>query len=189
MKNQLIIVLTALFLTVMGTPQTTQAQSFEKGLLSISPGLNLGNIGFYGSGTGIPLVASAEFAILEYVGVGPYAGFVNYSFGSGANKYRYTFISVGVRGDFHYNALLEEILEMDLNSDKVDLYIGILLGYQTTSYSGPDGDIYRGLYNNRGTSGVTVGGRYYFNKNLAVFAEAGRSLYGALNVGLTLRLK
>lgn len=189
MKTYFISLITSMFLLALGTPQNAQAQSFEQGLLSISPGINFGGLGFYGNGTGIPLIASGEYGIIDYVGVGPYAGFANYSWGSGASKYSYRFISVGLRGDFHYSSFLEEILEMDMNSDKVDLYLALVFGYQISTYSGPEGSVFRGVYGNRGTSGVIVGGRYYFSKNLAVFGEAGRSIYGALNVGITLRLK
>jgi len=165
------------------------AQSFEQGLLSVSPGINLGGFGLYGSGSGLPLVASAEYGIHEYIGVGPYVGFVNYNYGSGSFKYNYKFITVGVRGDFHYTTLLEELLEGDLSSDKLDLYVALLLGYRTVAYSGPDGTTFRGLYNNNVSSGITLGGRYYVNEKFAIFAEVGRSLYGALNLGVTIRLK
>jgi len=57
--------------------------------LSISPGINLGGFGFYGRGAGLPLIASAEYGIHDYIGVGPYAGFVNYKYGSGSFKYSY----------------------------------------------------------------------------------------------------
>lgn len=170
------------------TQNELDAQSFEQGGLSISPGINIGGLGFYGNGSGLPIVVSGEYGILDMLGVGPYVGFVNYNFGSGASKYSYRFITFGVRGDFHYSALLEELLEANLNSDKLDLYVALLLGYQTTSYSGPDGSVFRGAFNNRGTSGLAIGGRFYFSEKLGVFVEAGRILYGSLNLGLTIKM-
>lgn len=169
--------------------QNVKAQSFEQGHMGISPGINLGGIGFYGSGAGLPIVASGEYGILDMIGVGPYVGFVNYKFGSGSSSYSYRFITIGARGDFHYTALLEELLEADLLSDKLDLYLAVLIGYQTVSYSGADGSFFRGLYSNRVNSGLAIGGRYYISPNLAVFVEAGRVLYGALNIGVTLKIK
>ncbi|MEM6803677.1 MAG: hypothetical protein AAF696_19895 [Bacteroidota bacterium] len=178
------IVLSLFFLPV----HELEAQAFEQGGLSISPGINIGGLGFYGNGSGLPVVLSGEYGILDFLGAGPYVGFVNYSFGSGASKYSYRFITFGVRGDFHYSALLEEVLDANLNSDKLDLYVALLLGYQTTSYSGPDGSIFRGAFNNRGNSGLAIGGRYYFSEKLGVFVEAGRILYGSLNLGLSLKI-
>lgn len=181
------LMLTTIFALV--SIQNIQAQGFEKGHLGISPGINLGGVGFYRGGSGLPIVASGEFGILDMLGVGPYAGFVNYSFGSGASKYSYRFITFGVRGDFHYTDLLAELLEADLDAEKLDLYAALLLGYQTVSYSGADGTFFRGLYSNRVNTGLAIGGRFYFNEKFGVFAEVGRVLYGALNVGVTVKLK
>jgi len=190
MKKNIIFSLSIFILISLSLPTESQAQSFEKGTISVSPGINLGGLGFYGSGSGIPLVASGEYGIHEYIGVGPFVGFANYKFGSGTGAYKYRIITAGVRGDFHYASLLEELLEMDMNSDKLDLYIAVLVGYQTTAYSGPDGTTFgSGLYGNRANSGVALGGRFYISDNFAVYAEAGRILYGALNIGITLRLK
>lgn len=190
MKKYIILSLSIFFLISLGLPTESQAQSFEKGTISISPGINLGGLGFYGSGTGIPLVASGEYGVHDYIGVGPFVGFANYKFGSGSGAYKYRFITAGVRGDFHYSALLEELLETDLMSDNLDLYLAVLIGYQTTAYSGPDGTSFgSGLYGNRANSGLAFGGRFYISDNFAVYAEAGRILYGALNIGITLRLK
>ena len=189
MKNIIKISLLILSVSTFLSMSNLQAQGFEQGSLSVSPGVNIGGLGFYGSGTGLPIVASGEYGILDVLGAGPYIGFVNYNFGSGASKYSYRFITVGVRGDFHYTKLLEELLESNLNSDKLDLYVALLLGYQTASYSGPDGSVFRGAFSNRGNSGLAVGGRFYFSEKLAVYAEVGRILYGSLNLGLTLKLK
>lgn len=190
MKKIFYISFKLILLIALSIPMSGHAQTFEEGTLTISPGLNLGRIGFYGGASGLPVVASLEYGLHEYFGVGPYAGFVNYKYGSGVGSYNYRFITVGARGDFHYTALLEELLEIDLGSDEFDLYMAALVGYSITAYSGPDGStIGRGLYGNRVNTGLTFGGRYYFSQNLAVFAEVGRVLYGALNVGVTLKIK
>lgn len=190
MKKILFLPFYIFLLLAVATPMNSSAQSFQEGSLTISPGLNLGRIGFYGSAAGLPLIASAEYGLHDYFGVGPYVGYVNNKYGSGASSYNYRFITVGGRGDFHYTALLEELLEVDLNSEELDLYIAALIGYSFTAYSGPDGSSFgRGLYGNRVNSGLSFGGRYYFSQNLAVFAEVGRVLYGALNVGITLKIK
>lgn len=190
MKKLFFIPFNIILLIVLAMPLDSQAQRFEEGTLTLSPGLNLGRVGFYGGAAGLPLIASLEYGLHEYFGVGPYAGFVNYKYGSGAGAYNYRFITVGARGDFHYTSLLEELLEIDMGSEELDLYVAALVGYSITAYSGPDGStIGSGLYGNRVNTGLTFGGRYYFSRNLAVFAEVGRVLYGALNVGITLKIK
>lgn len=165
------------------------AQAFEEGQLTVSPGIMLGGLGVYGGGVGFPFGASAGYAFHEMFDGGPFVGLANYRYGPIGSQYRWTFISFGARGDFHYLPLLEEFLEADLMSEELDLYVGVLAGFQLASFSSND-VVIGGVtnFNNRATYGLAVGGRYYFAENLAAFAEVGFVLYGILNAGLTFKI-
>ena len=179
-----------LFLALILGGITLQAQSFREGQVTISPSIMVGTIGFYGGGTGLPLAVSGEYGITEYIGVGPFLGYAGYNYNSGSFKYKWTFFTFGARGDFHFWSLLEDATESDLGADKIDVYAGALLGFRTASYSSNDGVTVGGTsFGSGGTFGLAIGGRYYVSDKVAVFAEAGRILFGSLNIGATIRIK
>ncbi|MEM7373562.1 MAG: hypothetical protein AAF587_33365 [Bacteroidota bacterium] len=180
--------LTLLFILSVGTFHLS-AQAFEEGQLSVSPGIMLGGLGVYGGGVGFPLGASAGYAFHEMFDAGPFIGIARYTYGPVGSQYRWNFVSFGARGDFHYLPLLEEFLEVDLSSEELDLYVGVLAGFQIAGFSSNDVVLGPTLnFSNRATYGLAVGGRYYFADNLAAFAEIGFVLYGILNAGLTFRI-
>lgn len=168
------------------------AQAYEQGQLTLSPGVMFGGLGIYNSGTGIPVVASAEFGVDDMFGVGPFFGYASYGYGVQGSRYRWSFSSFGARVDFHYWELLEEALEADLNSEQFDLYLAALAGYRVSRFTSSDGIMLGGnttAYNNGLAIAITAGGRYYFNPKIAVFLEAGRGLFGLTNIGVTIKLK
>jgi hypothetical protein len=141
--------------------------------------LNLGlGVGYYYAG-GVPLVISAEFAINDAITIGPYLGYTSYRyrFSSG---YRYTFVDIGVRGAYHFSK------HINLNTDKLDLYGGALLGYVASSYTG-DNFGYRDPYGATVRFGVFGGARWYFAEKVAVNGEVGYGV-AAMLVGITFKL-
>lgn len=151
------------------------AQAYQKGDKLLNLGIGLGT---YGAG-GIGLGGSFEYGIHEAISVGALAGFsgrANY-LGSGV---RWSVLTIGARGSYHFNELL------NLDTDQIDLYAGLGLGYRNISwnYNGS------GLGNGYGSGGILflghIGGRYYLKPNLGIFAELGSS-FGVLQAGVAFK--
>ena len=134
---------------------------YEKGdkLLNIGVGLR----SFY-----IPIGASLEVGITDEISVGGMAAVASWS-GYGSVTY------FGARGSYHVNELLK------LNEEKLDLYAGAGLGYQSWNYKYSVGSYGSGVF-----PLFFIGGRYYFKPKIAVFAEAGGG-YAGLNGGISFK--
>lgn len=152
---------------------TASAQTFAEGTSVIQCGVGLG------SDFGLPIGLSYEYGISEKLGVGAYAGYASKTetlafFGD----LKYTYTLFGARGNYHF-----------FQSDKMDAYAGILLGYNAASISvsnSPAGAVAPAAASAM-IYGGHVGGRYYFSDNLAAFGEVGYGL-GYLNLGLAYKL-
>ncbi len=136
----------------------------------------------YGGGLGLSASAAFEYGIHEYFSVGPYAAFGRYTygvnrFGLNDRDYRLTAVAVGARGSFHYIPLLNELLDANVDDEKLDLYVSILLGLEFFSTNFDDDliDYSTTVFD----GGAVVGGRYMLNPRLAVFTELG---YAGLSV-------
>jgi len=165
-----------------------QELSYEKGDHLFNAGIGLGYYGnnfIYRRAATIPAVeASLELGIHEYFGVGAYAGLVSWNYDAFNFDGRQSIFTIGARGSFHYSSLLEELLESDFKSDKLDLYVTLIMGLEFRSYNGDfttsnSADIF---------VGPVLGARYYFNPKLAVYAEGGRGSFSILKFGITLKI-
>jgi hypothetical protein len=155
---------------------SVNAQTFEEGTSVIQLGAGIG------SDFGLPLGASYEYGISEKIGIGAYAGYASKSFATGfaALDYKVTYMLFGAKGNYHF-----------FQSDKIDAYGGVLLGYNsakitydngTPNFPGYVSPTYGGV-----VYGGSVGARYYFTDSIAAFAELGYGL-GYLNAGLAYKL-
>ena len=165
------------FILVFLTTSTLFAQqngAFSKGdkLLNIGIGVN----SFYDGG--IPIGASFEKGITNNISVGLNADYLSSDYAS----LKFTAIYFGVRASYHVNDLLK------IESNKIDVYGGPTLGYRSFSWKDTDqklGDNYgSGLY-----LGVYVGGRYYLNDKIGLFAEAGSIGSTNARIGVAFKLK
>lgn len=144
-------------------------------------GLGLGFGGIYGGVSFPPLSFGFQYGIHEKVSVGGIIGYTSSTeevFTNRNYEWKYSYIVFGARGEYHF-------LE---NVDKVDGYAGATLGYNIVSVSEPTG--FGGRYSASGSYlllGVHIGGRYYFNPQIAAFAELGYGL-GYLTVGVAFKL-
>ena len=176
MKNLLKILCVAA-MVFSATFASGQAR-YAKGDALLNVGLGLG----YYYASGVPLLASAEFAVTDVISVGPYLGFTSHTrrWGTGTD-WRYTFFDIGVRGSYHFSELFE------IRNEQVDVYGGLFLGYLISNYSGdpifgtydPYPDVFR--------LGLHVGARYFFSEKVAGYGELG---YGVapLALGVTFKL-
>ena len=102
------------------------------------------------------------------LGVGAFVGYqgASYNFGGG-DEWKYTDLVVTLRGTFYYPV-----------SDRLDAYGGLGLGVRrlSSSWSGPATSVYNladGTSATDATSGLFVGGRYFFTPAIGAFAELG----------------
>lgn len=181
-----------LLLIIFASSLSLNAQdlSYKKGDNLVNAGFGLGYYG-YGIGIGrsssIPaLTANLELGIHEYFGVGPHVGLVSWNYNSTGFDGGFSILTVGGRGSFHYTELLNELLDGDMNVEKLDLYVTLIIGLEFERYSG---DL-RTAYGN-GINvffGPVLGARYYFGKSFGVYVEGGRGSLSILNLGITVKL-
>lgn len=158
-------------LIVAGTWSSSAQTAYAKGD-------NLLNIGVgFGGGFGLPIGLSYEHGISDKISVGAYGAYASKteSWGFGGD-YKYSYILLAARGSYHF----------DFNVDKLDPYLGVILGYNVASVDVPAS----------GAPAVSAGGviygghagaRYYLSEKLALFGEVGYGI-GNLNVGVAFKL-
>lgn len=167
------------------------AQEVAKGDKILNLGVGLGTALYSGGGyTGSvpPISGSLEVVIQDdlfdgkgALGVGGYLGYAAYKWKYSGYDYgwKYSNIIIGPRGYLHYSLL-----------EKLDTYIGALIGYNIVSAK-ETGNSIPGYNYNASSSRVIfsgfIGARYFFNDNLAGMVELGSGI-AYLNLGVALRL-
>jgi len=140
---------------------SSEAQSFAKGTKSANLGLGLG----YG---GLGVLGSTEVALVDDVSVGLVGGIMRRNYGYFGSNWGVNYIVVGGRGSYHFNKILKEF---DISVDKLDPYVGIMLGFRGVAYNrGFSG--YNGV-NAGPTYGGYLGARYQLKDKLGVMVELG----------------
>jgi hypothetical protein len=150
----------------------------DKGNVLLNAGLGFG---YYYAG-GVPILFSAEWALNDAITVGPYLGFTTWRKNYFGYKWNYTFVDLGAKGAYHFSK------HLDLNTDKLDLYGGLMLGYRVTSVKEPDG--FPGEYDAYGsavTAGIFGGARYYFTDKFSVMGELGYGI-APLMIGVSFKI-
>ncbi len=196
----------ALSLLMFAPAAALNAQVFDKGVTAINLGIGLGGTRYsylnaYNSDykTSPTLIASIEHGVASVDGIGAIGvgglfanKSVRYKHTSQSGSYLYDYDQkwsntvVGLRGTIHLNEILE--------SDKFDLYGGVMLGYNIGSYKDKSTVTHNGVTTDYSdnyhyklsfvTWSTFIGGRYLFTDHLGAYLEVG---YGAsyLNLGLT----
>jgi hypothetical protein len=177
--------LTFALLLVAGIFNT--ALSSEKGDFVIQPNLNLGGYGGFAgySGFGIGATLNLDYAVHDYVSVGPWVGFTSRR--QNLNDYSYSRIGFGARGVFHWWQLLDDKVQKDLKSDKIDFYLPVHLGY----YFGTvrfDGEKFNEFSGNGFNAGSGLGIRYYFNEKIGLGFEWGWQEMSWSKLGVAIKL-
>lgn len=159
----------------------------EKGDIVLQPNLNLGGYGGYAgySGFGIGATLNADFAVHDYVSVGPWVGFTSRS--QNLNDYKYNRIGFGARGVFHWWQLLDDKVQKDLKSDKIDFYLPVHLGYYL-GYVSINGENLKGYNGDGFNAGSGLGIRYYFNEKIGLGFEWGWQEMSWSKLGVAIKL-
>lgn len=167
---------------------TLSAQAFEKGDVMLSPGIGLGvyGVGFGLGGFALPVVFNADFGVHDYVSVGAYGGFWTrrWNGGFGGNGDRLSSIHVGARASFHFWQLIDDKVDADLVSDKLDIYFTPWLGYNIRTGNGGFGVF---GFGNRVQGGAQLGARYFLNDHIGFFGEWGGTPTSYSNFGMTFK--
>ncbi|HMR17660.1 MAG TPA: hypothetical protein PKA53_00045 [Sphingobacterium sp.] len=151
----------------------SMAQSYEKGdnLLNVGVGL--------GGSLGMPIGLSYEHGFSDKISGGAYVGYASKSENFGAWSWKWTYMLAAARASYHF----------DFNVDKLDPYLGVILGYNYAKGEWEGGGA--GAWTGADAGGVVYGGhagaRYFLSPKFGLFAEVGYGL-GNLNVGLTFKL-
>ncbi len=168
-------VLLAILLVVSGLASAS-SKEFSMGSFYLTP-----QVGINSYGGSIPFGVNAEYALTENIGIG---GSVMTQLWSDSYA-SYTWIMLSAEANYHF---------IKLAADKIDLYLGVGLGYGIWSESYSSGTLTGGL---SGGSGLILepifGGRYYISPKMAislrVFAPlvTGGGVGGALGVTFCLK--
>lgn len=190
MKIRIILLLIPLFFSLNSIAQS----SFEKGTLLINGGIGFGLPSYYGniSGFSIPLHANLDYGINEYVSVGPTFGYARYKYDYFLDQYHYTynFTRFGARGAFHYLNLLDKLDIFDFDTEKLDFYVMLNMGFETVSFQSNLPNSARiSKLKSRFFVGPSVGFRYYATKKLGGYVETGAGQGSWANFGITFKLK
>lgn len=178
MLKRVLLIATVASFTVAGA----NAQVFEQGASFLHLGVGFGSpYTFSGSKMGVPPVhASFEYGVSDNIGVGALVGYTSstwdYGFGGLGSKYKYewqaTYMIVGARGAYHF-----------VDSDKWDVYAGLMLGYNIASLKFKSDDPNWKeplLWVEPKVGGFTFGGflgaRYALGDHSALFAELGYNI-------------
>lgn len=188
MKKQLIILITLLTISLSGMSQDVYEQGDN--LLSAGIGLGYYDYGYFGArNSSFPaLTANYEIGFHEYISAGPYVGYKSWNYNYSGGDYGFSLLALGARGSFHYSTLINEALDMDINDEKLDLYVALILGVEIQKYTGDYGPYFTDQSDSVVRFGPSLGARYYLSDNFAVYAEGGRGILSWLTLGATLKM-
>jgi hypothetical protein len=165
-------------LCVAGFSASAQAWGEQK---VVSLGAGFGGSAFVASGSDAtlpPIQLQVEFptSIADgKVGIGGMLGYAGSEIDAGFFKATYSYILVGGRGNYHF-----------YNTDNIDVYGGLTLGYNIASVKVEPSTIPAASAGGVLWGGV-IGGRYYFTDKIGANVELGYGISLA-TIGLSIKL-
>jgi hypothetical protein len=191
MKHALIALCALALVAMLFVPTSASAQNaYNVNDKVISAGVGLGNVvGFYGTTSFPPLFVQFEMGLpLEELKnkltIGGVIGYAASSEDYYWAKYTYSYIFIGVGGNYHF---------LEKNA-KIDAFAGLGLGYTISNYSASYKEGYTEASQYAYSYGggyfaydIHVGGRYYFTPKLAVLAELGYG-FGLFRFGVSYKI-
>ncbi len=182
---------------------------FDESTHILNLGVGFGGVNYYSGyrGYGYRYKVSPAFSLSYeqaypkklgpgYLGLGAYLGFQRSS-----STYNYFYNDHGYKGDYYYKHSWSNYMvaargayHFDfLNSEKAELYAGLLVGLRIQTYhyesDNPDPKYYNYRYTGSNvfpTYSLFVGGRWYFVPKVALFAEVGYGI-SYLTAGLSFK--
>lgn len=177
-----ILILAVLFTAVV----SANAQGFDKTKFNLDLGYAFGSHAgaFYSPG----VLVSFEKGVHKWIGVGGYAGY-QYNFYAGNifgwNGYNRHSIPLGVSGAFHFYQMIGDLVEEDIEQDKLDIALKTSFGIRLDI-------LQHNLANNYKPKayfdfGVSAQLRYFFTESFGVYTEVGYPAMGGLVVGMAFK--
>lgn len=160
------------------------AQQFQNGTTMANAGIGLGTA-LGGLGKARPAISvSLDHGMWDVGGpgvisLGGYIGNTGYKYTDLGYTAKWNYTIVGARGAYHYNGFT--------NVPNLDVYGGIMLGYNIVKYSseGDDDSMANSYGSGLGFSGF-LGGRWLFSEQIGAYAELGYGV-SVLNAGITFK--
>lgn len=179
MKNFFKLVLLFVFILSLSD---LSAQKLKKGEMVGQAGLGFGLAGVYGDAGFPPISVGLQYGLEDKISIGGIVGFTTSSEEWYWGKWSYSYVVIGGRGEYHF---LED-------SENIDAYGGITLGYAIVSSSWEDNG-YLGYHYDASASasyavyGFHAGARYYLSPKFALFGELGYGI-SYITVGAAFKL-
>ncbi|PVX52286.1 outer membrane protein with beta-barrel domain [Balneicella halophila] len=163
-------------LTVIVAMLSLATLSFGQRLMPGETQLNAG-FGFNSGDWEIPIYVGVDYGVHPDVTVGGILSYSSADIKYHGDKDDGTWLSIGARGDYHFNTILEI-------PNNWDVYAGLTLAYNNFSYD-HDWDGYD--YDDSGIGlAAQIGGRYYFQDNFAINLEfGGGNIASGGKIGIT----
>jgi hypothetical protein len=140
-----------------------------------------------------PLSIYLETGLHDNLTAGPFLGYARWDYSYSGFEvpfiYSWSITSAGVRSSLHLTRFLNNIFGLDVNENRTDWYVTLLLGMEYRRFSTDDGafaDHYSNEFNL--FFGPMGGVRFYLGNNFAFYLEAGRGNLGIIAAGISLRL-
>ena len=163
---------------------TASAQALGQNKFQINGGVGI-------SGWGVPVYLGADYGIARDVTIGAEVSYRSKKESVDFLENKYSFIGIGVNGNYYFNRLLKLPREFDVYAGATLVYFNIS---NSQTYSGPSIlrehilSNYRSIASSGLDYGFQVGGRYFFTKNLGVNLEFGGGSFAfGGKLGLTYR--
>ncbi len=162
---------------------------YDKDVRVAQLGVGIGGLGGGYGTSSIPVISvGLDFGLTKEISVGGIAGYSSskfdglYGFQNSRYSWKYTYITLGARGSYHF---------LQVPNEKLDLYAGLGLGFNIVSSKYDGTAVNQALIVGASGSymflGIHAGARYSFSGNFAVYGELGYGL-GILNVGIALKV-
>jgi hypothetical protein len=128
-------------------------------------------IGIGVNGSSVAFGAGYEYGVTEEISVGGLVDYYTWSTnGWGAYGGKYTYIVIGAQGNYHFGKTLKW-------DSKLDPFAGVVLGYESISWSWDNDPGYSYGGWSATSSGIVFGGqagiRYFLSPNLALYGQVG----------------
>jgi hypothetical protein len=133
-----------------------------------------------------PIMIFYEQGVMNNINAGPFLSILRDGYDGHPLTLKRTFLKVGGRGTYQLTSLINDVLQSEINSGRMDFYFTAIAGveyeilrhYSVTLGNGKDGDWRLFL-------GSVLGARYNFSKLLGIYLEAGRGPHGMFSMGVS----
>jgi hypothetical protein len=155
-KKLFVFVAVAVALSFMLT--ATSLAQYKEGKSYLGPRVGLGV-----NGSSFSVGAGYEYGVTEDISVGALIDYYSWDWGYGI-KYKY--IVFGAQGNYHFGKLLKW-------DSKLDPFAGLILGYESISWSGNTPYAGWAANDSRLVLGGQAGIRYFVSPTVALYGQAG----------------